>query len=120
MSGTDFCMELAPVILPPVELSSRHTLSSTKCSRQSTKRGSFVLTKPVHPDELRAKVRAAAEDHKTRTENKRLLAMVKSLIENQAELTKQVIDLGGDPSAPDSDAQKTLRTYPVQESSVSG
>ena len=37
------------------------------------------LTKPVHPDELRAKVRAAAEDHKTRTENKRLLAMVKSL-----------------------------------------
>ena len=34
--------------------------------------------------------------------------MVKSLIENQAELTKQVIDLGGDPSAPDSDAQKTL------------
>ena len=109
MSGTDFCMELARRNIA----ASRIIVTAYSELDQMLKaineaRVFHYLTKPVHPDELRAKVRAAAEDHKTRTENKRLLAMVKSLIENQAELTKQVIDLGGDPSAPDSDAQKTL------------
>ena len=42
MSGTDFCMELARRNIA-AGLSSPHTLSSTKCSRQSTKRGSFII-----------------------------------------------------------------------------
>ena len=107
MSGTHFCMELARRNIA----ASRIIVTAYSELDQMLKaineaRVFHYLTKPVHPDELRASNRAAAEDHKTRTENKRLLAMVKSLIENQAELTKQVIDLGGDPSAPDSDALK--------------
>ncbi len=109
MSGTEFCMELARRNIA----ASRVIVTAYSELDQMLKaineaRVFHYLTKPVHPDELRAKVKAAAHDHQTRTENKRLLAMVKSLIENQAELTKQVIDLGGTPSAPDADAQKTL------------
>ena len=81
MSSTDFCMELARRNIA----ASRIIVTAYSELDQMLKaineaRVFHYLTKPVHPDELRAKVKAAAQDHKTQTENKRLLAMVKSLI----------------------------------------